>query len=151
MANNAKWFYCGEITYVLTTCLVKVYIGIFLGQICIQRSQIIVIWSMCVAFTTFSVYFLFILMFQCRPISYFWIRFIPGSPGSCLPSKIVVDSNYAHSVLSATVDWTLGIIPIFIVWNLNLNLRSKISVAVILALGAVYGPPPFSPQIQNPG
>jgi hypothetical protein len=47
-----------------------------------------------------------------------------------------VDSTYAHGVLSAIVDWTLGTLPIFIVWNLKLNIRGKVSVAMILALGA---------------
>jgi hypothetical protein len=113
-----------------------VYVGIFLGQICIDRSQIIVIWTVCVTFSTFSVYYLFLLIFQCHPVSYFWIRFIPGSSGACLSLKLVVDSTYAHGILSAIVDWTLGTIPIFIVWDLRLNIRGKVSVAMILALGA---------------
>ena len=137
VTNIIQWFYCSEITYALTTCLIKVYIGIFLGQICFERSQIIVIWTVCVAFSTFSTYYIFLLIFQCHPISYFWIRFIPGSPGSCISSKLIVDSTYTHGVLSAIVDWTLGTLPIFIVWNLKLNMRGKISVAMILALGSM--------------
>jgi len=48
------------------------------------------------------------------------------------------DTTYAHAAISAWGDWTLGIIiPIFLVRDLSLSPRTKISVALILALGAV--------------
>jgi hypothetical protein len=77
------------------------------------------------------------MMFQCRPISYFWTRYSSGTSGTCINPIVIVDSTYVHSVLSAVVDWTLGILPIFVVWNLKMNTRTKFSVAFILALGAV--------------
>jgi len=50
---------------------------------------------------------------------------------------MISGSTYTHSALSALGDWTLGTLPIFLVWDLNMNPRTKISVAVILALGAL--------------
>lgn len=77
---------------------------------------------------------LFIL--QCRPSAYFWTRFT-GGKGTCLNPKIVVDATYVYSAISCAGDWTLGILPIFVVWNLQMNARTKLSVALILAMGAV--------------
>jgi hypothetical protein len=65
---------------------------------------------------------------------------VAGVTGSCIPKHYIVGSTYAQGVLSAVVDWTLGIMPIFLVWNLQMNTRTKISVALILAFGAVYDP-----------
>lgn len=132
-----KWWYYGESSYVVTTCLLKVYIGTFLMQICIHRSQILVIRTVIIGFCTFSIYYLFLMIFQCHPVSYFWTRYGVGASGTCLSPNIVVDSTYAHAVLSAISDWTLGTLPIFLVWNLQMNTRTKVSVAVILSLGAI--------------
>jgi hypothetical protein len=43
-------------------------------------------------------------------------------------------------------DLTLAILPIFLVWNLSLNRRTKAAVAGILGMGAmsVFPNPPFS-------
>jgi hypothetical protein len=60
-----------------------------------------------------------------------------GPPGTCISATVIVDSTYTHGVLSALADWTLGTMPIFLVWNLQMNTRTKVSVALILALGAV--------------
>jgi hypothetical protein len=97
-----------------------------------------------IIFSLFTTYFLFLMIFQCHPISYFWTQSpyttsdVPPVEGaSCISREIIADSTYAHGALSAAADWTLGILPIFIVWNLNMNPRTKISVALILALGAV--------------
>ena len=96
-----------------------------------------VIWTTGVVFSIYSIYYLFVMIFQCHPVSFFWLRYIIGSSGSCMSPTVVVDSTYAHSVLSAIVDWTLGTLPIFLVSNLHMNTRTKVSVALILALGAM--------------
>jgi len=124
-------------TYIITTCLLKIYIGAFLKQICVLRSHIIVIWTVIIVFTTVSIYYLFLLAFQCHPVSYFWTRYDIGTSGSCISANVIVNSSYVHSVFNALSDWTLGILPIFLVWNLRMNTRTKISVAVLLSFGAM--------------
>jgi len=113
-------------------------------QICVKKSQINIIRGVMLVFSLFTTYFLFLMIFQCHPVSYFWTQNPnpqPGAPApageSCIPRDIIADSTYAHGALSAAADWTLGILPIFLVWNLNMNPRTKFSVALILALGAV--------------
>lgn len=111
-------------------------------QICVKKLQINIIRTVIIAFTLFTIYFLFLMIFQCHPISFFWTQnpdpTVPAPVGSaCIDRSIIESSTFAHGALSAAVDWTLGILPIFLVWNLNMTPRTKISVALILALGAV--------------
>jgi len=54
-----------------------------------------------------------------------------------MPATVVADMTYGHGAVSTWSDWTLGILPIFLVWNLNMNPRTKVSVALILGLGAL--------------
>ena len=41
----------------------------------------------------------------------------------------------AHSVVSFTADWVLGLLPLALCWTLQINQRTKISLVAILALG----------------
>lgn len=106
-------------------------------QICVNKSQLVVIWVVIVTFGVFTLYYLFLMILQCHPLSYFWTQYGHGNTGACIPPVVILVSTYAHAGLSTIADWTLGILPIFLVWNLNMNPRTKLSVALILALGAM--------------
>ena len=84
----------------------------------------------------FSTFYFLLVIFQCHPVDYFWTKYA-GAVGRCVNPNVIADSTYAHSAISAWADWTLGILPIFLVWDLAMNPRTKVSVALILALGAV--------------
>jgi hypothetical protein len=94
------------------------------------------IWIVVIIVTLFSTGEVIFLIFQCSPISSFWTRFL-GEPGNCISGTIISHLGYTHTAVVTAADWTLAILPIFLVWNLKLNLRTKISVALILALGTV--------------
>jgi hypothetical protein len=86
-----------------------------------------------------STFFLFFMLFQCSPISYFWNRTQPG--GHCLSPTIITNSTYAFSAISGVVDFTYGILPIFIVWHLKMHRQSKYAVAGLLCIAAMSVPP----------
>lgn len=48
----------------------------------------------------------------------------------------------AHSVVSFTADWVFALLPISLVWNIQLNRPTKISLVAILALGLLSAPQP---------
>ena len=99
--------------------------------------QRLTIWCVITVSTVFSIAYIAVMTFQCHPISYFWTRFLGVSTGTCIPATVIADMTYAHGAISTWSDWTLGILPIFLVWNLNMNPRTKVSVALILGLGAL--------------
>lgn len=70
------------------------------------------------------------------PSAYFWTQYT-GGEGTCINPKVTVDAFYAYSAVSCVGDWTLGILPAFMVWNLQMNFRTKLSVAAILAVGCM--------------
>jgi len=94
------------------------------------------IWIVIMVSTVFSIAYIFVMIFQCYPVSYFWTRFLSGS-GQCITTTVIADMTYAHGAISTWSDWTLGILPVFLVWNLNMNPRTKVSVALILGFGAL--------------
>lgn len=114
----------------------KFSIGVFLLRIAVVRTQRIIIWTAVVVLETYGVVYFFIFVLQCRPSAYFWTQYT-GGKGTCLDTRVPVDATYAYSAVSCAADWTLGIVPVFIVWKLQMNARTKVSVALILAVGAM--------------
>jgi hypothetical protein len=61
--------------------------------------------------------------------------------GSCLSTTLLLDIAYLYSALTIVVDFSLGLLPIVLVWNLQMNRRTKFAVGGILSLGAMYVDP----------
>ncbi|KAI0024711.1 hypothetical protein F4780DRAFT_550800 [Xylariomycetidae sp. FL0641] len=142
-ALKMRW--AGELAYVVTSLFLKFTIGVFLLRICSQTWQRAVIWTVLLVCLIFNLFYTFIAAFQCSPVTYFWLQYkyahdsVPGDGrgGECLDENIVLGSTYAAAAINAVADWTLGLLPIALVWNLDLNRRAKFSVAGVLALGSI--------------
>lgn len=77
---------------------------------------------------------LVIIMFtilSCRPIAYFWDRDLSGH---CLD---VTALAYANSALAVAQDVLLIAMPVFMLWNLNMNRRKKWFIACMFAVGSL--------------
>ncbi|PMD23437.1 hypothetical protein NA56DRAFT_701730 [Hyaloscypha hepaticicola] len=131
-----KWWWACEPVYVLSNMALKLSIGVMLLRIAVSRIHKIIIWTTVVILELYSLGFFLLFVMQCLPSEYFWTRFTGGS-GSCINPDITVNATYAYSAISCAADWTLGLLPITLVWNLQMNPRTKLSVAAILALGAI--------------
>ncbi|KAI0166432.1 hypothetical protein GGR57DRAFT_26017 [Xylariaceae sp. FL1272] len=132
-----KMRWAGELTYVITSMLLKMTIGIFLLRICSRMWHRITIWFVLISCLVFNVFYVFVAAFQCDPIDYYWNRYTTNMAGVCVSAQIISSSTYAAVGVNAAADWTLGLFPIALVWNLDLNKKSKFSVAGILALGSI--------------
>ncbi|KAI3337395.1 hypothetical protein HD806DRAFT_476563 [Xylariaceae sp. AK1471] len=131
-----RW--AGELTYVVTSMSLKLTVGIFLLRICWRKWHKVTIWTVLVGCLVFNLFYVFVAAFQCRPVEYYWEQYTNTTiTGSCLSKQLITDSTYAAVGVNAFADWVLGLIPIALVWNLDLRKRQKVSVAGILALGSI--------------
>lgn len=71
----------------------------------------------------------------CQPLPYYWDKTIEG--GWCASTSIITRISYLISVMAVITDWTCSLVPCFVVWNLQMKSRLKISVCAVLALGIV--------------
>ena len=55
----------------------------------------------------------------------------------CLPKGPTLGITYALAAVNAAADWAFGILPIFIVWDLKMKVKTKFLVAGILAFAAI--------------
>ena len=123
--------------YIIATCLVKLSITLFLLRFTIERKHTWPLYVVLAILVTYSVFLLFFALFQCDPVSAFW-----RPEGNCDRSG-TVKATYAHSAIISASDWTVIIVPIFIVRHLNVGFRTKVYVGVILTLGSWYVAIPY--------
>lgn len=50
----------------------------------------------------------------------------------------IIAIAYVYSVTATCCDFTLGLLPVFLIWKLQMNTRTKVALAAILGLGCVY-------------
>jgi hypothetical protein len=119
---------------------IKASIAIMLLRLCVNKIHQTIVWATFIITEVYSVMFFFIFLFQCLPSEYFWTQYT-GGKGKCMNPKILVDVFYGYSAISCAGDWTFSILPVFLVWDLQMGRREKISVIMILAVGALYVAP----------
>ncbi len=90
-----------------------------------------------VAFCVITLYTASILatVFQCIPTSYGWERLYAKMEGHCVNRKAEAITT---AVLSTLSDMSLLILPIPIVWGLQMPLKRKLGLLGIFLLGGLY-------------
>ncbi len=120
----------------LSNVAIKISICVFLLRIAVSKVQRGILYTVMAVSVIMCTYFFFLFVFQCWPVAYFWEQYT-GAQGKCIDPKIITVSTYVYSAVTCWADWTCCILPGFMVWHLQMNPRTKLSVCVILALSAM--------------
>ncbi|KAH3993627.1 hypothetical protein HBI56_215390 [Parastagonospora nodorum] len=128
------WYLC-ELLYVISNCLLKFSVGYFYLRVAVQRWHIWCIRLLMLGTILFGLIYFFLVMLQCLPINTFW-NVHPAS-AKCLPEGPTLGITYALAAVNAAADWAFGTLPIFIVWDLKMKLKTKFLVAGVLAFAAI--------------
>ncbi|KAK1965657.1 hypothetical protein LY78DRAFT_579965 [Colletotrichum sublineola] len=134
------WYTC-EILYAFISALIRTSISLFLLRIFnrstgkierrLLQANIVAVWVSSLAY-------LFIIVFQCDPPNYYWAKF-EGLQGSCRPTHLVPNATISHSVVAAVSDWIIGILPMLILWQLNMKREKKIRLLFFFGIGMIAG------------
>ncbi|KAA8570271.1 hypothetical protein EYC84_002580 [Monilinia fructicola] len=118
-ALQAWWF--DEMLYVLTTFFVRLSISVFLLRLSTRSLHKKIIYATQATLVTFTL--LLTTLVLC----------------SCIDANIVSGVSIAHSAVGFAVDWTLGVLPIWVMWDVKISIRLKFLVASVLSLGLLAG------------
>jgi hypothetical protein len=72
------------------------------------------------------------VFFQCRPLALTWDSSVPGE---CIPPANLKFAAFFNSSVAVLTDVVFALLPIPILWNVQMNWRVKSAVAGILSLG----------------
>ncbi|KAL2153733.1 hypothetical protein VTH82DRAFT_4888 [Thermothelomyces myriococcoides] len=116
----------------IALCLTKVSVGFFLLRLTPSpRSRWIVIGTM--VFTVLSATGnLLAVFFQCQPLARTWD---PSVEGTCLPPSNLKFAAFFNSSVAALTDVIFALLPIPLLWNVQMNWKVKSAVTAILSLG----------------
>ncbi|KAE8382364.1 hypothetical protein BDV26DRAFT_288646 [Aspergillus bertholletiae] len=150
---SLRFWWVGQLFYALTGTAGRTSIAISLLRITIVRMHLIMIYTTIVLSIAVGLLFFFVTLLECRPIHYVW-DYGMMSP-HCVSKDFLLDIAYTHSVIAALCDLTLGILPLFMIWKLQMNRRAKISLGAILGLGCLAGAAvvvrlPYNEKFKDP-
>lgn len=75
------------------------------------------------------------VFFQCRPLAFAWDSSIPG--GSCIPPGNLKFAAFFNSSVAVLTDVMFALLPIPMLWHVQMNWKVKTAVAGILSLGVL--------------
>jgi hypothetical protein len=117
----------------LTMMFIKQSIGWLLLRFVQPKPLRYVIYVVVGSSSMASILFFFGFLFHCRPVQAIWDFTVYEA--KCLPPQQLEIAAYVHSGVTILGDWILTLLPIPIVWNLQLKLRAKISLTLTLSIG----------------
>ncbi|KAF6809058.1 integral membrane protein [Colletotrichum sojae] len=146
------WWFC-YLWYCLSMICSKISIGYFLLRITVRKLDIWTIYTVMMLTVCTGVVFFFVTLFQCKPIAFFWDKTIEN--GYCVPMDVIIALTYLYSAVSVICDFTFAILPMFLIWNLKMDRRTKIALIPIMAMAciasaAVVVRMPFVKDFKNP-
>ncbi|KAL5046597.1 hypothetical protein BDW71DRAFT_214616 [Aspergillus fruticulosus] len=132
------WWLC-EIAYCFASVGCKISVCIFLMRITIKRIHLWILYIVMALTVITGLVFMFIMLLQCKPLEYFWTRTAldPAIEGHCIDIQIVIAMTYVYSAFAALCDFTVGILPIFLVSKLQMRRKTKLAVVGILSMACI--------------
>ncbi|KAJ5216651.1 uncharacterized protein N7498_003058 [Penicillium cinerascens] len=131
------YWWLSQIFYIWASVLAKISVAVALLRLTIEKIHRIIL--LCNIGLTIAVGFMFwmVLLLDCHPVSYFWNYADPSKTGTCMSKDDLVKVAYVYSCLTIVTDLTLAILPIFLIWKLQMSYRTKIAVGGMLSMGAI--------------
>ncbi|KAF2498421.1 hypothetical protein BU16DRAFT_293923 [Lophium mytilinum] len=128
-----KWFLLSTLVYLITISILKVSIGYTLLRFAPTKRYRITIYVCMIVTAIVGIFYFFFLLLECTPTYLFWTTLAQDK--NCRDPRIAGGAAYVLSAVNALTDWVFGILPIAIVWKLNMSFWKKTLVSGILALG----------------
>jgi len=133
ISETLKWIIIGEPWRIASLTLGRLSITFYLFSLCMNDTPKRIILHTCVWLNIISNFggILFILTACGTHFSANWK--LPPPPGvKCAPVPSIIHYGYFQGVANTVIDLTLAILPVFLVWNLQLALKIKVGVVALL-------------------
>ncbi|OJI96161.1 hypothetical protein ASPVEDRAFT_77940 [Aspergillus versicolor CBS 583.65] len=136
-ANGQKFFLIFEVGYCAAIIPIKLSISWMLIRVAEGRKVYIYIQYATIAvFTVMNVIALIFILTNCIPTEAMWdTSIIEKGEGSCKPAHVLTDVYYATTAVNIMTDWITALMPIPLLWNVQLDRNSKAAVIGLMSLG----------------
>lgn len=129
----SQWWTATQVVTPPTLGIIKIAVGLILLRINVNKIiKYILIVSMTIT-GLFTTVIFFILVFQCRPLSLMW----GVGQGTCIDIETNLRAGMAFFIIDLIFNWLYSLIPIPMLWKIQIDFRTKIGVLVLFGLGIV--------------
>ncbi|OJD40489.1 phosphatidylserine decarboxylase [Diplodia corticola] len=133
----SKWLYIHSLIIMVAVSAVKVSIALFLMRLAERTRKVRFLWGMIVFLVLFTVACACTLIFQCSPIAAAWdysLR-MPPAKAKCFSMNTFRNIGMFNSIVNIVTDLLFASLPVPLIWELQINIRAKLTLASILSLG----------------
>ncbi|UKZ74686.1 hypothetical protein TrVFT333_002356 [Trichoderma virens FT-333] len=134
ISTALKWWYFCYIWYCLTMIATKLSVGYFLLRLMIRPVEKLIVYGVMLVTVLTGILFFFVTMLQCMPLSYFWNK---NQSGHCINIEVIIVITYVYSSFSVICDFTFALLPIYIIWGLNMKKVNKVVLIPIMAMACI--------------
>lgn len=124
-----------EVFYILTTTLLKISLGLFFLRVLTKRWQKNIFHTILGVSAAYGLFYTFTVLFVCGDPAK--LADNPVRDRKCLPTAFILTTGYLYGIINVIADWTFVLIPIATLVDSDMDRRSKISVSIVMGLGAV--------------
>ncbi|CAA9960858.1 hypothetical protein PTMSG1_04242 [Pyrenophora teres f. maculata] len=131
----ACWVFMSECGYIMSMMIIKISVCIFFARIIVRRAHFIIIYVTAGVSIVSSLTAFFHCIFRCgTDLSVYIIKQVTNN---CASTSLDLFMGYQQGAFSALTDIIFVILPVLILRNAQMDLRSKLSVGFILSLAAL--------------
>jgi hypothetical protein len=129
-----------ELNYIISSTLIKVSILCFYRRMSASLTNIFVycVWGSIVFCVLYAISFSLVILFTCSPAIGFYhvfdIAWRFQNELECRDEGAVI---VAVAAISSVQDFVICLLPIFLIWNLQIRKRQKFALCGIFAMGLV--------------
>ncbi|WDK10328.1 CFEM domain-containing protein [Colletotrichum graminicola] len=120
-----------QIFYLVKHIAAKISICAMYLRILVDRWSRIAVIGLIASLIVQTILFFFLVAFQCTPVQSIWDRSVPGF---CLNIQAI---SYAGAAFTITYDCIFIVLPLPQLLKLNIPMRKKLALALLLTLGSV--------------
>ena len=137
LSLGLKFFFLSELSSILTLLILRIAASLYYYSLTNRSSQRWVLLFFTILTTTFSIFYFILVLFQCRPIQYYWTGWL-GEEGICIDNELMAYGGYAFAKESAGADWFLAGFWIWLYWGGNVARKIVVWRYGLMILGVWY-------------
>ncbi|KAG9249792.1 CFEM domain-containing protein [Emericellopsis atlantica] len=127
-----KYFYSSVSLYFLEAGLIKLSFIAFYVRIFPRKPTQRLLWGTFWFTAVWTLVYIIVGIFQCRPIRYFWLQWDGLHEGKCINGNRLA---WSHAAINITLDLWMLAIPLWELRSLQLHWKKKVGVAIMFCVG----------------
>ncbi|KAK7908971.1 hypothetical protein PG985_014849 [Apiospora marii] len=124
--------FVGQVIYLWAIPAVKMSIGLFLLRIAPNKVYRRLLQAVMVFTMVYTLFCFVTLLVQCTNLAVLWD---PTVKATCWSKQTLQTLSYANSIINILTDMFFAVLPAPMLWNVQINVRTKASLICIMGLG----------------